>query len=194
MAKQKYNWLKLKQEYMIANLVPNGKGLELKELAENHGIPIAVLGNRAHQEHWVKELGHAKKEKDAELSKQVQKAAVEIDKGKLMEEYKVRAENYKAATKVLEKLQKRWDSLTDDEFKKISVSELIKGMFACLKARGQAAGLPEVFKLNHGIDINVRPGEVSVEESTLRQARKAEMAKILLDQLEKKKDEGTIDV
>ena len=194
MAKQKYDWLKLKQEYMVANLVPDGEGLELKGLAEKHGIPIAVLWNRAHKEGWTKELGHARKGKDAELSKQVQKAAVEIDKGELMEEYKIRAENYKAATKVLGKLMKRWNSLTEEEIKKIPLPELIKGIFASLKARGQAAGLAEVFKLNGTLDFNIRPGEVSVEESTLRQARNAELAQMLLDYMKMKKDEGTIDV
>ncbi len=194
MAKQKYNWQELKHEYITANLAPGTQGMDLKELAYKYGIPIAVLWNRSSKEGWIKELDQMRKEKDAELSKQVQKAAVEIDKGKLMEEYMVRAENYKAATKVLEKLLKRWDSLTDEEINKIPAAELIKGIFACLKARGQAAGLPEVFKMNGTLDINIRPGEVSVEESTLRQARNAEMAQMLLDYMKMKKDEATIDV
>ncbi len=190
----KYDWLKLKQDYLVANLVPDGKGLELKELAEKHDIPIAVLWNRAHKYGWTKELDQAKKKKEAELSKEVHKAAVEIDKAELMEEYRVRTENFKAATKLLGKLLKRWDSLTDEEIKKMPVSELVKGIFACLKARGQAAGLPEVFKLNHDIDITVRPGEISVEESNSRQARNIELAEKLSDYLKMKRDEGVIDV
>jgi len=194
MAKQKYNWQELKQEFITANLAPGAKGMELKELADKYSISPPVLWNRSCKEGWIKELGHTRKEKDVELSKQVQKAAVKIDKGKLLEEYEIRAENYEAATKLWEKLQKRWDGLSDEEIKKIPPLDLVKGILACSKAREQAAGLPAIFKLNGAMDIDIRPGELSVEQCALWQARNAEMAKMLSDYLKMKKDEGTIDV
>jgi len=194
MAKQKYNWQELKQEFITANLAPGAKGMELKDLADKYGISPPVLWNRSCKEGWIKGLGHARKEKDVELSKQVQKAAVEIDKGKLLEEYEIRVENYEAATKLLVKLLKRWDGLTENEIKKISPAELPKGILACLKAREQAAGLPAIFKLNGSLDIDIRPGELSVEQCILWQAKNAEMAKMISDFMNMKKDEGAIDV
>ena len=108
MGKKKYNWQEIKQEYITANLAPGGKSLELKELAHKYDISINVLWNRSSKEGWTKELAQVLKEKDVELFKQVQKAAVAIDKGELMKEYRVRAENFGALTKVLEDLLKRW--------------------------------------------------------------------------------------
>jgi len=195
MAKKKYNWQEIKQEFIIANLAPGGKGLELKELAYKYGIPMNVLWNRSSKEGWTKELAQVLKEKNDEVLRQVQKDAVAIDKGELMKEYRVRGENYKVLTKVLDKLLERWDSLTDEEFEKISPPDLIKGMLACLKARGQAAGLPKVFKLKEPFNVNVPTGEMSVEESALEQAKNAELAQMLSELLiEMEKDEGAINV
>jgi len=195
MAKKKYNWQEIKREFIIANLAPGGKGLELKELAYKYGIPMNVLWNRSGKEGWTKELAQVLKEKDVELFKQVQKAAVAIDKGELMKEYRVRAENFGALTKVLEDLLKRWASLTDEEFKEISILDLIKAIFACAKARQQAAGLPKVFKLKEPLNVNVPTGEMSVEESALEQAKNAELAQMLSELLiEMEKDEGAINV
>jgi len=194
MAKQKYNWQEIKQEFITANLAPGGDGLELKSLAHKYDIPMNVLWNRSSKEGWIKELGQAVKEKNDEVLRQVQKDAVAIDKGELLKEYRVRGENYKVLTKVLDKLLERWDSLTDEEFEKISPPDLIKGMLACLKARGQAAGLPQVFKLKEPLNVNVPTGEGFGEESFLTQAKTAEMAKSLSEFIEMKKDEGAIDV
>ena len=194
MAKQKYNWQEIKHEFITANLSPGGKGLELKELAHKKGIPMNVLWNRSSKEGWIKELAQAVKEKNDELSKQVVTAAVEFDKGVLMEEYRVRVENYNTTTSILGKLMKRWNSLTDEDFMTMKPPDLIKGVHACLKAREQAAGLPRVFMLNDGLDVDVSTGEVSVEKDNLTQTKTAEMAKSLSIYLEKKKDKGTIDV
>ena len=194
MGKQKYNWQEIKQEFITANLAPGGDGLELKELAHKYGIPINVLWNRSSNENWVKELAQARKEKEIELSKQVQKAAVAIDKGELMKEYRVRSENFKASTKMLGKLMKRWDSLTEEELEKMPPTDLIKGVHICLKAREQAAGLPQVFKLKEPLNVNAPTGETSVDESNLSEAKISEMAKSLSIYLDTKKDEGAIDV
>ena len=194
MGKQKYNWQEIKQEFITANLAPGGKGLELKELAHKYGIPMNVLWKRSSKEGWIKELGQAVKEKNDEVLRQVQKDAVAIDLGELMKEYRVRGENYEVLNKVLGKLLKRWDSLTDEEFEEIAPPDLIKGILACLKAREQAAGLPRVFTSKETLDISGNPGGVSAKENTLTQAKKAEMAQKLSEFIELKKDEGAIDV
>ena len=194
MAKQKYNWQEIKHEFITANLASGGKGLELKELAHKYDIPSNVLWNRAGKEGWTEDLAQAKKEKEVELSKQVVTAAVETDKGLLMEEYRVRSENYNISTKMMGKLMKRWDSLTDEELEKMSPLDIVKGVHVCLKAREQAAGLPRVFMLNDGLDVNVSKGEASVEKDNPSQAKIAEMAKSLSIYMEKKKGEGAIDV
>jgi len=194
MGKLKYNWQEIKQEFITANLAPGGKGLELKELAHKYDIPINVLWNRAGKEGWTEDLAQAKKEKEVELSKQVVTAAVETDKGLLMEEYRVRSENYNISTKMMGKLMKRWDSLTDEELEKMSPLDIVKGVHVCLKAREQAAGLPRVFMLNDGLDVNVSKGEASVETDNPSQDKIAEMAKSLSIYMEKKKGEGAIDV
>ena len=195
MAKKKYNWQEIKQEFITANLAPGGKNLGLKELAYKYGIPMNVLWNRSSKEGWTKELAQVLKEKDVELFKQVQEATVAIDKGELMEEYRVRSENYKALTKVLENLLKQWASLTDEEFEKMPILDLIKAIFACAKARQQAAGLPKVFKLKEPLNVNVPTGEMSVEESALEEAKYAELAQMLSELLiEMEKDEGAINV
>ena len=194
MAKLKYNWQEIKQEFITANLAPGGKGLELKELAYKHGMPMNVLWNRSSKEGWAQELAQVLKEKNDELVKQVQKAAVAIDKGELIKEYRVRSENFQASTKVLGKLLKRWDSLTDEELEKMPLPDLIRGILACIKTREQAAGLPQVFKLKEPLNVNVPTGEMSVEESALQQAKNAEMAQMLSDHLKMNSDEGAIDV
>ena len=194
MAKQKYNWQEIKQEFITTNLAPGGKGLELKELAHKKGIPMNVLWNRSSKEGWYEELAQAVKEKNDELSKQVVTAAVEFDKGVLMEEYRVRVENYNTTTSILEKLMKRWNSLTDEEFMTMKPPDLIRGVHACLKAREQAAGLPRVFMLNDGLDDDVSTGEAPVDENNPSQDKIAEMAKSLSIYFEKKKDKGPIDV
>ena len=194
MAKQKHNWQKIEQEYIAGNLASGGKGPGLKELAEKHSISKNVLWNRSCVGDWVKKLDQAVKEKNDELSKQVVTAAVEIDKGLLMEEYRVRVENYNVSTKMMEKLINRWNSLTDEDLLKMSPLDVVKGVHVCLKAREQAAGLPRVFVLEDKLDNNGPPGEVSVEKDNLTQAKTAEMAKSLSIYLEKKKDEDGIDV
>ena len=87
------------------------------------------------------------------------------------------------------KLLKRWDSLTDEEIKKMPPAELVKGIFACTKAREKAAGLPQVFKLN------VPAGALSeVEERALEQEKNAEFEQWLIELIETMKDEDAIDV
>jgi len=194
MAKQKHNWQEIEQEYIAGNLASGGKGPDLKELAQKHGISKNVLWNRSCVGGWVKKLTQALKEKNIELSKQVVTAAVEFDKGVLMEEYRVRVENYNTTTSILEKLMKRWNSLTDEEFMTMKPSDLIRGVHACLKAREQAAGLPRVFMLNDGLDDDVSTGEAPVDENNPSQDKIAEMAKSLSIYFEKKKDKGPIDV
>ena len=194
MAKQKHNWQEIEQEYIAGNLASGGKGPDLKELAQKHGISKNVLWNRSCVGGWVKKLTQALKEKNIELSKQVVTAAVEFDKGELMKEYRVRRENFQASTKVLGKLMKRWDSLTDEEFEEMSPLDVVKGVHICLKAREQAAGLPRVFMLNDGLDDDVSTSEAPVDENNPSQDKIAEMAKSLSIYMKKKKDKGPIDV
>jgi len=194
MGNKKYNWQEIKQEFITANLAPGGQGLTLDALAHKYDISMNVLWNRSSKEGWTEELAQAQKEKDIELSKQVQKSAVEIDKGLLMEEYRVRAENYNVSTKMMGKLMNRFDSLTDEDLLKMTPLDLVKGIQVCLKAREQAAGLPRVFVLDDRLDNNGPPGEMPAAEAAPSQTKVAKMAKSLSMYLETKKDEGAIDV
>jgi hypothetical protein len=194
MAKQKHNWQKIEQEYIAGNLASGDKGPSLKELAERHSISKNVLWNKSCAGDWVKKLDQAVKEKNDELSKQVVTAAVEIDKGLLMEEYRVRVENYNVSTKMMEKLINRWNSLTDEDLLKMSPLDVVKGVHVCLKAREQAAGLPRVFVLEDKLDNNGPPGEMPAAEGALSETKVAKMTKSLSIYLEKNNDEDAIDV
>ena len=194
MAKQKYNWQKIKQEFITANLASETKGLELKELALKYGISLNVLWNQSSKDGWADELAELQKEKNDELSKQVVTAAVEIDKGLLMEEYRVRVENYNVSTKMMEKLINRWNSLTDEDLLKMSPLDVVKGVHVCLKAREQAAGLPRVFVLDDKLDNNGPPEEMPAAEGAPSQTKVAKLANSLSLYLEKNNDEDAIDV
>ena len=139
-------------------------------------------------------MAELQKEKKVELSKQVVTAAVETDIGLFMEELRVRGENYNVSTKMMEKLINRWNSLTDEEFMTMKPLDIVKGVQLCLKAREQAAGLPRVYKLEDKLDNNDPSGGMPAEEGALSDVKVVKMAKSLSIYLEKKKNEGAIDV
>ena len=186
MAKPKYDWQKIKQEYITANLTLGGdKELSLKELAEKYKIDKNVLWNKASKGGWKKELKNARKLKDDELSQKVYKLALEVDEGKLLDEYRVRTENYETASQIMKPLLKRFKELTPKKFSKLSTSNLIKGINTCLKAKADAAGLPKEFQQSKST-INYLEGEIPIEESQNRFAWYSKLAKDLRAELDNK--------
>jgi hypothetical protein len=178
MGKKIHDWEQIKKEYMMGYLsLCGGIGLSLKELADKYHIPVNVVWNRSYKEKWKKEAEEAKKEKEAELIQQLQKSIVEIDSKKLLDEVKVRSENFQMATMILDKLVQRWSELTEEELKKLSPAELIKGMQTCLKARAEAAGLPKIYNINsNNLNVEVNPDYRSPAENRARVARNHALA------------------
>jgi hypothetical protein len=181
MAKQKYDWHKVKNEYLMGQIT-------LKDLAIKHAIPEQVLWNRSHKEGWKKQLEETQKKKDVELSSQLQKAAIEIDRGELLDEYKVRSENYQTATIIENRLLKKWENMTDKELAKLSPVETLKGILACGKAKAEAAGLPSHFQVQNNLNVHVGNME-TVEEAEDKQSRFAQMAELFQKHLQSQKME-----
>jgi len=187
MSRPKYDWQEIKVEYITANLTLSGeKELSLQELAAKHNISKNVLWNKACKEGWKSELTKARKQKDEELFKKVHKLALDVDEGQLMDEYRVRSENYETATKVMDALLERWEGLTPKELSKLSTSDLIKGINVCLKARSDAAGLPSIFQQSKTTS-NLVEGEIPIEASIMTQERYARLARDLEIEIAKKK-------
>lgn len=177
--KAKYKWKEIKHEFITANLALGTKGVTLRELALKHGKSNAVIWNKSSKDGWLTELAQALKEKNVDLSKQVQGAAVKIDKGELLEEYKVRTENYKIPTIILGGLKDECANRSDEEIQRLPLNELVKGIAAFLKAREQAAGLPKFFKPTLTPDTDTRSNKILASKSVLDPAKKAKMLKVL---------------
>jgi hypothetical protein len=185
MGNPKYDWSKIKNEYLMGKIA-------LKDLAVKHDIPAQLVWNKASKEKWKEERASTLKVKDAELSSQLQKATVEIDKGELLEEYKVRSENYQTADNVQARLIKRWERMTDKELDKLSPAETARAILACTKAKLESAGLPSQFQVQNNLNIHVGNME-SVEEAEQKQAKFAKMAEQFQSYLQPQKN-GVIDV
>jgi trans-2-enoyl-CoA reductase len=164
----------------------------LKELAEKYHIPVQLVWNKASKEKWKEERASILEAKDTELSSQVQKATVEIDKGALLDEYRVRSENYQIADNVQTRLIKRWERMTDKELDKLSPADTAKAILACTKAKLESAGLPSQFQVQNNLNIHVKNME-SVEQAESKQARFAQMAEMFQKHLQSQKN-GVIDV
>ena len=180
-----YDWPKIKNEFLMGKVT-------LKALAKTHQIPKQVVWNRASKEKWQKVKESLLKTKNAELTKQVQNAVVEIDKAELLDEYRVRSENYETADTVQLRLIKRWERMTDKELDKLSPAETAKGILACAKAKAESAGLSSHFQVQNNLNVHVGNME-SVEEAERKQARFAKMAEMFQSYIQTQKN-GVIDV
>ena len=187
MANAKFDWAKMKCEYILGNLKVNGS-LPLRDLAKKYGAAEGTVWNKARAEYWNDEVVTERAKRDTELITEVKEEVLAEDKQDLLEEYRVRVENFKVATNVLGPLVTAWNNKLKQDPKyleKLSPKEIVMMLDTVLRARKSAAGLPDTFKFISA-HINLQEGERSVEHSIQAAKKRGNILANLLTYVESK--------
>jgi hypothetical protein len=117
-------------------------------------------------------------------------AVIEHDKGELMKEYKVRSDNFKAATDLLDALMGQWEWNLEhkkDWLESLKPKDIVCMVDTLLKIRKDSAGLPGLFKMEEKTPVKLKPGHSTLQESIENQKVFKAMGEDLLDYIAERK-------
>ena len=141
----KFNWPMVKSDWLLTSL-QHGGTLPLEDFIKKHKMSQAALYKRMNDEDWATDLAKLKASASKAMLVKVEKKLVANESKAILDEIKVRVENFKIATTVVDPLIKEFQRRMKEDkeaIKSFPLAKLIKGIHACLDMRKQAAGLPD---------------------------------------------------
>jgi len=149
----------IKKEYELCYSPDLIDDLILKDIAERNQVSKKTLKDLACAENW-REIRDEKNQKILDLQ--------------ALKESEVRVANLKTATALLDKA---WQKLSHLNLADLTVEQAIKMAQLGLKARHQAAGLPNTFRLSKNDNLYPHPVEKTIEASIEKQQLFEKLAK-----------------
>lgn len=153
--RSKFNWPMIKNDWIL-NSLEHGGTLPLSDFLKKHKIAQGTFYKKMDEQNWGADLAKIKDKSAKSMLIKVEKQLVKTDSKSILDEFKVRVENFKIATTLVDPLikefQKRIKDSKNTDLKDIPLDKLIKGIQLCLDMRKQAAGLPD--KLQVAMDLN----------------------------------------